>query len=132
MVKNSLQSSLDNNYFYHLATFKINWNIWKGIIFNTNVTQSFYSGLAEDYNMNFTLLNAEIGYKFMKEKQLEVKITAFDILNQNNSISRTVTETYIEDANSLVLNQYFLLTITYNLKKVGQLPQEEKPMWMKH
>lgn len=131
-VKNSLQSSLDNNYFYHLATFKLNWNIWKGIIFNTNVTQSFYSGLSEDFNANFTLLNAEIGYKFLKEKQLEVKITAFDILKQNNSISRTVTETYIEDSNAMVLGQYFLLTVTYNLKKVGNLPQEEKPMWMKH
>ena len=54
------------------------------------------------------------------------------ILNQNNSISRTVTETYIEDANSLVLNQYFLIMVTYNLKKVGNLPAEDKPMWMKH
>ncbi len=132
MVTNSLQSSLDNNYYFHLATFKMNWNIWKGIIFNTNVAQSFYNGLSSDYNQSFTLLNAEIGYKFLKEKQLEVKITAFDILNQNNSISRTVTETYIEDANSLVLNQYFLLVVTYNLKKVGNLPQEDKPMWMKH
>ena len=41
-------------------------------------------------------------------------------------------ETYIEDANSLVLNQYFLIMITYNLKKVGDLPAEDKPMWMKH
>lgn len=132
MVTNSLQSSLDNNYYFHLATFKLNWNIWKGIIFNTNVSQSFYNGLSQDFNQSFTLLNAEIGYKFMKEKQLEVKITAFDILNQNNSISRTVTETYIEDSNSLVLNQYFLVMVTYNLKKVGNLPVEDKPMWMKH
>ena len=131
-VQNSLQTTLNSSYFYHLATFKINWNIWKGIIFNTNVMQSFYSGLSENYNLNFTLLNAEIGYKFLKDKLLEVKITAFDILNQNNSVSRTVTETYIEDANSMVLKQYFLLTVTYNLKKIGELPQEEKPMWMKH
>jgi hypothetical protein len=132
MVTNSLQSSLDNNYYFHLATFKLNWNIWKGVIFNTNVSQSFYNGLSQDFNQSFTLLNAEIGYKFMKEKQLEVKLTAFDILNQNNSISRTVTETYIEDSNSLVLNQYFLIMFTYNLKKVGNLPAEEKPMWMRH
>lgn len=132
MVTNSLQSSLNNNYYFHLATFKLNWNIWKGVIFNTNITQSFYNGLSQDFNQSFTLVNAEIGYKFLKEKQLEVKITAFDILNQNNSISRTVTETYIEDANSLVLNQYFLIMVTYNLKKVGDLPVEDKPMWMKH
>ena len=51
------------------------------------------------------------------KKLAEVKLSVFDILNQNNSISRTVTETYIEDTRSNVLNRYFMLTFTYNIRK---------------
>jgi hypothetical protein len=45
-----------------------------------------------------------------------LKISAFDILNQNNSITRTVTETFVEDNITRVLNQYFMLTFTYTLR----------------
>jgi hypothetical protein len=43
----------------------------------------------------------------------------FDLLKQNQSISRTVTSDGIEDRQSLVLQQYFMLTFTYNLKNFG-------------
>ena len=52
----------------------------------------------------------------MKDQKLEVKLIAFDILNQNNSISRDVTETYIEDRQTNVLTRYFMLTVTYNIR----------------
>lgn len=132
VVKNSLQTNSDNNFFYHTIDAKINWNIWKGLIFNANMMQNYYNGLGEGFNQSFTLINAEIGYKLLKNKQLELKLGVFDLLNQNTSISRTVTETYIEDYSSLVLNRYFMFTATYHLKKVGELPKEEKPFWMKH
>jgi hypothetical protein len=48
---------------------------------------------------------------------LDVRVTVFDILKQNNSINRTVTETYIEDSHTQVLTQYYMLTVTYNIKK---------------
>lgn len=132
IVKNSLQTNSDNNFFYHTIDAKINWNIWKGLIFNANMMQNLYNGLGEGFNQSFTLINAEIGYQLLKNKQLDLKLGVFDLLNQNTSISRTVTETYIEDYNSLVLNRYFMITATYHLKKVGELPKEEKPFWMRH
>jgi hypothetical protein len=53
----------------------------------------------------------------MEKKAAELKVSVFDLLNQNNSISRTVTETYIEDNVTRVLNRYFMLTFTYTLRK---------------
>lgn len=131
-VTNSLQSNSDNNYYFHNASIKLNWNFWKGFNVNTNATQTLYNGLGDGFNQTFTLLNLEVGYKFLKEKQLDVRIGIFDLLNQNTNISRTVTETYIEDYSSLVLNRYFMLTVSYKLKKIGELPKEEKQFWMKH
>jgi uncharacterized membrane protein YgcG len=43
----------------------------------------------------------------------------FDLLKQNQSIVRTVTGSYIEDAQTQVLKQYFMLTFTYKLKNFG-------------
>lgn len=116
IVRNSIQTSGNNNYFYHTATAKVNWNFWKGFVFNTNIQNVLYTGIAEGYNQNYFLWNAELGYKFFKDKSLEVKFGAYDMLNQNNGISRTVTETYVEDARNQVLKRYVLLTVTYNLR----------------
>ncbi|HEY4148044.1 MAG TPA: hypothetical protein VGM41_03910, partial [Chitinophagaceae bacterium] len=51
------------------------------------------------------------------------KLSVFDLLNQNVSISRTATETYVEDVQNTVLQQYFMLTFTYNLKNFGTPPK---------
>ncbi|MDQ3112234.1 MAG: hypothetical protein M3R17_20305, partial [Bacteroidota bacterium] len=37
-------------------------------------------------------------------------------LNQNKSVSRTVTDTYIEDSRTNTLQRYFMFTVTYNIK----------------
>jgi hypothetical protein len=57
------------------------------------------------------------GIKFLKNNAAEIRLSVFDILNQNNNINRTVTETYAEDSQNLVLRQYYMLTFTYNFKK---------------
>jgi len=41
----------------------------------------------------------------------------FDILNQNNSIQRNITETFIEDTRTDILQRYAILTFTYNLRQ---------------
>jgi hypothetical protein len=65
------------------------------------------------------LWNAAIGKKFLKNKVGELKLSVFDLLKQNQSIVRTVDARFIEDSQSQVLQQYFLLTFTYNLKNFG-------------
>ena len=51
-----------------------------------------------------------------------MKLSVFDLLKQNRSITRNVTETYIEDVQNQVLRQYFMLTFTYNLRNFGAAP----------
>jgi hypothetical protein len=117
VVTNSVQTQSNTNYFSHTASLKFNCMPYKGIVVNTSLDQTYYSGLGQGYNTNYLLWNASVGYKFFKDKSLEAKLSAFDLLKQNTSITRTVTETYIEDSKTNVLQQYFMLTVTYNLKK---------------
>jgi hypothetical protein len=73
------------------------------------------------------LLNASLAYKFLKDESLEVKFSANDILNQNRSITRNVTEIYTEDVQSMALRRYFMGTVTYTLKKIGSAKSDDKP-----
>lgn len=116
IVKNSIQAQLNNNYFYQLTSAKLNLMPWKGLVIGTDVTHTYYTGLSSSYNLNFVLWNAGIGYKFLKNRAADIRLNAFDLLNQNNSISRTVTGTYVEDAKTQVLRQYFMLVFTYNIR----------------
>lgn len=77
-----------------------------------------YTG--DGFNESYTLWNAGIGKKFLKNRSGELKLTVFDLLKQNQSIYRTVSENYIEDSQSKVLQQYFMLTFTYSLKNFGR------------
>ncbi len=117
VVKNTSQAASDNSYYYHNAAFKINYIAFKRLVINTNITETMYSGLGSGFNQNFYLWNAYVGYKFLKDKSLEARVSAYDILNQNKSITRNVTDTYIEDTRTQVLTQYFMFTLTYTLRK---------------
>lgn len=130
IVKNSMQKQSDNSFFNHTATFKINWIFFKGFVLNTDITQTLYNGLTQNYNQHYFLWNAYIGYKFLKNNSLEAKFSIFDILNQNRSIGRNVTGSYVEDYNTTVLRRYGMFTLTYTLKnfKAGSTaPKTDAP-----
>jgi hypothetical protein len=121
LVKNTLLLTESSNYFINTSNFKVNIMPTKSIVLNTDISYTNFQGLGNSFNTDFLLFNAAVAYKFMN-KLAEVKLSVFDILNQNNSISRTVTETYIEDTRSNVVNRYFMLTFTYNLRKFSSMP----------
>ena len=62
------------------------------------------------------LWNLSAAYKFLPNDRAEVRLTLYDVLKQNNSIVRTVTETYIEDARTNLLQRFVLLTFTWNIR----------------
>jgi len=92
----------------------------KGWFLQNDVSGNIYSGLSAGFNQSFWIWNAAIGKKILKGQAGEIKLSVFDLLKQNQSIIRTVTGTYIEDAQTNVLKQYFMLTFTYKLKNFGK------------
>lgn len=126
-VKNTNQPSADNNYYYQLSGFRMNYMPTKKWVINTELNHSYYTGLGRGYNQSFFLWNAYVGYKFLKNNVGEIKASVFDLLAQNNSINRTVTETYVEDSQTNVLTRYYMLTFTYTLRHYkGKAWGEEK------
>ncbi|WP_051203282.1 TonB-dependent receptor [Hugenholtzia roseola] len=129
IVRNSLQPELDNNFYYQTLSAKWTWvvdkGLFKGFLFEGNTQHSLFTGLGEAFNQSFFLVNLGIGKRFLKDERAELKATVFDLLGQNNNISRNVTETYVEDLRSLVLQRYFMLTFSYNLRNFGGKAQNK-------
>ncbi len=136
VVKNTIRPQSNSNYFYHLAGAKINLQSKNGWVLSTDANQSLYSGLGTEFNQTFILWNMGAAKKFLKDRRGELKLTVFDLLNQNNSISRNTTSTYIEDVQTTVLKRYFMLTFTYNVRnfrkgnvqpETPQMPNQDFP-----
>jgi hypothetical protein len=119
-VKNSSQPDLNNNYFTQSIGINTNFLTKKGLFFQNDLSNESYKGLTAEFNQNYWLWNMAIGQKFLKAQKAELKLSVFDLLKQNQSISRDVTELHIEDQRNEVLQQYFMLTFTYKLKTFGK------------
>jgi hypothetical protein len=116
-VNNSLPNPEDGNYYTGVTAGKINIILFHGLIINTSLSETSYAGLSSSaYNQAIYLWNGSLGYKFMKNKLLQVSISANDILNQNTSITRTVTDTYIQDSQTEVLRRFFMVNLQLNIK----------------
>lgn len=115
-VKNTVNTGSDNRFYNQSSRLSVNYIFWKGIVFNTDLNHQLYSGLSAGYNQNFFLWNMSIGKKLFRKQQGEIKLSVFDLLGQNQSIQRTVSEIYSEDVRTNVLQRYFMLTFTYNLR----------------
>lgn len=127
IVRNTIQSQSNNDFYNQAVTARLNWVFLENFVFNTDITNNYYTAFSSTGNQDYFLWNAYVGYKMFK-KQLEARVSVYDLLNQNTSITRTVTETYIENANTQVLRQYFMFQLIYTVRKFksGAAPEPEK------
>ena len=123
-INNTLQSSSNTTYFSQSSKLKITLNPWKGLVLQSDFSNMYYSGLTTNFNQSISLWNTAVGYKFLENKQAEFRFTIYDLLNKNNSVARTNTDSYIQDSQTNVLNRYYMLTFTYNFKKY--FPKKEQ------
>lgn len=124
-VKNKLQPTSNDHYFQQVAGLQLNLLSKSGWFFQNELNNQYYSGLSQGFNQNYFLWNMSAGKKILKDQKGELKLGVFDLLKQNRSITRNVTGEYIEDVQNQVLQQYFMLTFTYNLRNFGTAAARE-------
>jgi len=131
IVNSSLQQNLDNNFYQQESNIRLYFSSKNGKFFmGNNVAHSLYSGLSEGFNQNFWLWNMEGGFRFAKNNKAEIKAVLFDVLNQNNSISRTISDVAVTDVFTNVLTRYGMITFTYILGNFKQPAAEPQQPWM--
>ncbi|WP_375583474.1 outer membrane beta-barrel protein [Cyclobacterium xiamenense] len=118
-VRSSLQEDLDNNFYTQRTRADLFWNFVGGIFVGSSVNHQVYTGLGEGFDRSIFLVNLDLGYRIPPSNKTEIKLTVFDLMNQNVSIDRNVTDVFVEDVRTQVLRQFFMLTVTYNLRRFG-------------
>ncbi|MGC4104046.1 TonB-dependent receptor [Ferruginibacter sp.] len=118
-VKYSLQPAYNDNYWRNTYELETNINLPWHIAINSDFNYSVNSGRSSGYNKNVALWNAEITKGLFKYSRGTLKLSVYDLLNQNIGISRNANLNYIEDASYKVLNRFYMLSFAYNLRKAG-------------
>jgi hypothetical protein len=124
------QNTQNGDYFTQRLSIEPTYTTKDGWVFDSDFDFLMNRGQAEGFNQSFALWNASIAKQLFKKKQGELRLSVFDLLKQNQSISRTVADYQIVDSRTNVLQRYFLLTFTYNLRRFGgnQQQQGNNPM----
>lgn len=115
IVNRSLRKTTEN-YFNQSTRARLTWVVWKGLVYRTDLSHQLNTGLSTGFNTNFLIWNMSIGKKVFANQRGEISLSVFDLLKQNISIRRNVTDILAEDVQSNVLQRYFMLTFTYNLR----------------
>ncbi|MER2998806.1 outer membrane beta-barrel protein [Pontibacter populi] len=125
IVKNTLLTQ-NNNYFTQNTNLRYNWILLKGLVYRTELNHVYNSGLSKGVDPSYVLWNMSLGKKVFKNQQGEISFSVNDVLGQNVSVQRNIQTDYIEDVQSTVLQRFFMVTFTYNLKKFasGSAPEE--------
>ncbi|WP_245942148.1 outer membrane beta-barrel protein [Algoriphagus chordae] len=115
-VENTLNSSLNNKYFNQRSRLNFSWIIWEGFVYRLDINHQLNSGLSEGYDANVILMNMSIGKKVFGNQRGEISLNVYDLLGQNRSVYRNVTDAYVEDGQNNVMQRYFMLSFSYNIR----------------
>lgn len=115
LSSNSVGSNLFNRYLTHKVSGFANIYLTPNLYVNADGSWNNTYGTAENSSQHYFIVNAAVGYKFLKNKQAEFKLQAYDLLNQNRSFTQSVDANgnIITNLNYSLLKQYFMLSFTY-------------------
>ncbi|WP_258098177.1 outer membrane beta-barrel protein [Marinoscillum pacificum] len=119
LVKNSIQSTNNSQYVLQSLGGELNYIFWKGFVFRSDIGYQQYNGVSDASDVSYTLWNMSLAKKFLKNNSGELELSVFDLLGQNQSVSQSVGASYIEETRTQVLQQYFMLKFTYQVRKFG-------------
>lgn len=114
--RSTLSTASTGDYFTHNAGLRLNAVVGPGIVLRQEVNHNLSSGVPTAYGQDVVLMNSTIGKKFLKDGRGELRLTATDVLQENRAVSRSVTETYVQDSRDRTLGRYVQLVFTYTFR----------------
>lgn len=92
------------------------------LIFGNDFGYTYNSNISDDFKKDFFLWNTSLSYGFL-DKKLYAKVKVYDVLNQNQSATRTISPTSIRDEENTVLKRYVMFSLAY---KIGNFAKSKK------
>ncbi len=116
--ESSISIGRTTSFISHEHNFNFRKHIDKKWSIASDVSANFREKTSDFANANNVInLNAEITRKLLKKNNLELTLSAEDILNQRKGIERSIEPDYVVERNYQVLRRYFLLKVEWNFSK---------------
>ena len=110
-----------SNSFTQSVNANAKWVFWKEFILAGDYSYTYtLSKKGGNVNQSNSNLNLEIGKKFLKRKQLQVRFKAMDILRQRNLLNYSIHDLYTQTRYSTNNRNYYMLTISYRFNTLGK------------
>ncbi|OUS09592.1 TonB-dependent receptor [Nonlabens dokdonensis] len=113
-----IENISDQEFVNHRAAIDITTSWPEHVILGLRGEYNKFGNISGDFDDDSFVLIGSLGYKFLKDKAT-VKLKAYDILNQIIDTRRTISDDFVSDTSSLVLQQYFMLSFTYKFSQFG-------------
>lgn len=125
----SLRNTGSNRFSNQSYGLELEWDLPKNFDLESNFSyQINESDAGSGLRTEFPLWRSSLGWQFTKTKRAQLKLSVYDILNQNTGITRNTTGSYVEDLQYNTMKRYFLLTLNWKLSKVGGNGEERGGM----
>lgn len=118
--KNSFESNIfeDRNYLNHSVKLSTSLYVPKNFEWKNEIDFDYNRDIAPGFQKSAWFWNSTLAYSLLKE-QGTLTLKVYDLLNQNTNARRTFSENFIQDNQSTVLRQYFMLSFSYKFNTLG-------------
>lgn len=119
LAKNNLSKESNRSMSVYLVSHNATIKLPYDFSIRNDIKFNYYGGYGKDFKKSEIVWNAYIEKSFLKEKKATVRLQAFDILNDRNSLRRVTTSSYTSDTYTRSINRYVMLSFTYRFTKFG-------------
>ncbi len=111
-----INQDLTQNIETHSADASIKWQFADKMFFESNFNYALYRNDRFSFTRNISLWNASVRRLFGKNNRIEVRLAAFDLLNQRVNITQRASLNYVTRSVAPTLARYFMLSVSYNVR----------------
>ena len=108
----------NQNFTRHTLKIRTRTSVPKKLEWMNDINYSYNPNVI-GFNKSAWFWNSTLAYSIFKDKA-SITLKAYDLLNQNNNVNRSATLNYIEDSESTVLQQYFMLGFSWKFNSLGK------------
>jgi len=108
----------DREFTSHNAGLRTATFLPKNLEWRNDINFNYNPNVADGFQKSAWFWNSTLAYSLFKEKAI-ITLKVYDLLNQNTNARRIATQDYIEDKQSTVLRQYFMLSLSYKFNSLG-------------
>lgn len=97
----------------------------ENFVFGNDFGYTYNSNITRGFRKDFFLWNISMAYSFWNKK-MTAKIKVYDLLNQNISNSRQISDIAIIDSENLILKRYVMFSLSYKLENFAGKSSDER------